>query len=671
VSGTAFFVGAVVLTVAGAALLGRAWPTRTSRLVVFAVAAFGSVVVAFQLLAVLAAALKAPLVRPPWLLGGSGLVATLCWLAGRFVARRCPEGAPAAPARGGPDGSSARWGRWIPLFIVGGVASALLPHAVLLGLSAPPRGWDVLAYHMPRALSWLQRGNLGAYGSEAAFYPGNAEIAILFSLFTGTDRIASLVQLPFALLGALGVYGIARELGARMKPATASAIVFLAAPIVLFQSALAKDDLVVTGLVVAGAYLLLRSTRRRPAGGFGGADLAASGFSFGLALGVKYSILAFSIGLIPLVLVLNVLAARAGVPAAQGSAWRSAVPRTCVFTAMLMAPAAFWFVQNLVVAGVPFAPLSFGVVSRAFGRHDPSYVTHVAAWLWFPWIDRAVQGSYSASVGYGAAFAALGLPGLAAWVWLAARGRLSAGARLRSIALLGLVSLGAVTWWLGGHHLPRFLLPVVALVCAPVALLLDRAVREVKLLLIVVQALAGALSVGEALRVIYRGDDLVSSRMDFVGAAECYHMPRLIYELPPGTRIMVLDMPGVDVQRTFRYPVAGRLPGNDVVMHGDIGVESDLITQGPVAGHANLVRDEIDYLFLRTLALPPGATVFDKYPDMYEKVLDLVEPPYAWYRKGYLSTPGGGFDERAPAVTKMYRVVRAARAAPADAPNPP
>ena len=646
-----------MLMVVGAASIARVWPTRTPRLVVFGVATFGCLVVTFQILGVLAALLGKPIVRPAWLLVSSGGVALLCWRLGRLAGGPPARSAGDAQAHTETEMSSGWWERWSPLVVVGGLACALLPHAIVLGLSAPPRGWDVLAYHMPRALSWLQHGNLGAYGSEAAFYPGNAEIAILFSLFTGSDRLASLIQLPFALLGALSVYGIARELGARSRPAIASAVVFLAAPVVLFQSALAKDDLVVTALVLAGAYLLLRSTRRKPAGRSGDVDLAASGFSFGLALGVKYSMLAFTIGLVPVVFLLHSWLARTDLHTGPGEAWRWAGTRSCVFTAMLAVPAVFWFVQNWIVAGNPFAPLTLQTVIQAFGRHDPSYVSNAIAWLWFPWIDRAVQGSYSASSGYGAGFAALGLPGLGLCVWSVLRRRVGRGECLRATVLLVLVALGTITWWLGGHHLPRFLLPVVALACAPAALLFDRVGQEVRLYLVALLAVAVVLSAGETLRVVYGDDDLVSSHAGPVTKAEHYHMPSLIYELPQGTRIMVLDMPGVDVQRTFRYPVAGGLPGNEVVMRGDVGIETDLIAQGPVLGHTSLLRDRIDYVFLRTLALPPGPTIFDKYPGLYERVLDVAEEPYPWYRKGFLSTPGGGFDERAPAVTKVYRVL--------------
>jgi hypothetical protein len=197
----------------------------------------------------------------------------------------------------------------------------------------------------------------------------------------------------------------------------------------------------------------------------------------------------------------------------------------------------------------------------------------------------------------------------------------------------------------------------VGLACAPTALLFDRTSRWARAGLVAVLSVAVVFSLAESLRIVYGSDDLVSSQKGFVGKAEYYNMPALIYELPPGTRILLLNVPGYDVFRTFKYPLVGDLPGNEVVMMGDLGFETDLMTEGPVAGHAGLVREGVEYVFLRTLALPPGPTVFDSYPGLYRKVLDTVEEPYPWHKKGFLPTPGDGLDLRAPAVTRIYEVL--------------
>jgi len=408
---------------------------------------------------------------------------------------------------------------------------------------------------------------------------------------------------------------------------------------------------------VAGVYMLLRSLRSRHGRRFSLLELATSGIAFGLAAGVKYSVLpiaALAVAAVYLTRLRLALSWR-GVP--PGAPARSAWRRTALFVAAAAVPSLFWFVQNWVVAGNPFEPLSFGMVAAAFGRHDPVYVSNAAGWLVFPWIDRAVQESYSASVGFGAAYAAMALPAFGLLGRLCARGRSRRRLRLARVTLLSFTIGCLAAWWLGGHHLPRFLLPCMALACAPVALLLDRVGRPLRLALVAVLAVAAIFSTVESLRVIYADSNLVNSHKGFVGKAEHYHMPDLIYDVPPGTRILLLDIPGIDVYNTFRYPAAGNLPGNEVFMMGDIGFETDLVAHGPLLGHESLLRDGVEYIFVRTLAVAPGQTIFDRFPDLYEKVLDEIDRPYLWYRKGYIRLPGEDFERRAPALTKMYRVL--------------
>ncbi|MBD3347767.1 MAG: phospholipid carrier-dependent glycosyltransferase [Candidatus Eisenbacteria bacterium] len=650
-------VPTVILLTIGAVPFSRLWRAWPLRLAVFGVTLFAELVIAFQVLGVIAAVSRAPVVRAAPLVVASAAVAACIWLLSKRLAGWLPRGEEGCgPARSESGGGRAS-GR-VPEVLVGLFAAFVFANAANLGLSAPPRGWDVLSYHMPKALAWLQHGNLGNYGTIATFYPGNGELAVLLSMFTGTDRLAPLVQLPFGLLGAIGVYGIARELGGRRLSSAAATLVFLGAPMVLFQSALAKDDLMVAGLVLAGVLLLMRSTRARGGRRFSLLELCVSGIAFGLAVGVKYSVLPLIVLAVPAVYVTRFRAVRSWRDLETSRATRSAAVRTGLFVLLALVPSLFWFVQNWIVAGNPFAPLSLGTISGAFGRHDPVYVSNNLLWFVYPWIDRAIKGSYSASAGFGAAFAALALPAFGLCVWRIFRGGARKRLRLARLTLVGFAAGGAVMWWLGGHHLPRFLLPAVGLACAPVALLLDEVASRARATVGVLLGLALLFSTAESLRVIYAENDLLSSHLGYVGKQEHYHMPDWVYEVAPGTRILILDIPGVDIFNTYRYPVAGNLPGNEVFMMGDWGFEPDLVQVGPVLGHQQLLRADIEYIFVRTLAVAPGPTIFDRHPDLYELELDLIERPYKWYKKGYISLPGEDRDVRAPALTKVYRVLR-------------
>jgi hypothetical protein len=331
------------------------------------------------------------------------------------------------------------------------------------------------------------------------------------------------------------------------------------------------------------------------------------------------------------------------------------------------------------MTGNPLAPVLVEVggwtvfegfdVASTFGEQQLTYVPRPVWWWIFPWIDgtfsaggtgeeAAFIGTYSSSVGFGALFATFVIPAAAVLVRRAVKTQAD-GVDRRAPMLLVLLVLGVATWWFGGFHLPRYLWPVLGVLYAPMALLFDGTGGRARAALVGVFIVAALASSLETLRIIHADDHLVSSRLPWgTTKREHYHMPQLLYELPQGTKILLLNVPGVSVFHTFRYPVVGGLPGNEVVMMGDVGVETDLTSDGPVLGHASLIREDIDYLFLRTLALPPGSIVFDRYPTLYGKVLDTVEEPYEWYREGYLPTPGEGFDVRAPAVTKIYRVLR-------------
>ncbi len=648
---------AAVLAGAGAYAVARLWPARSPRLVVFGVALFAFLVAAMQIVGILAAITKTPLVGPWTVALAVAVLSALAWGWSSRVAR-----AGSLPKETG-DGSHRRLDPTVLVAI--GVAVVLLPNAIVLALSAPPRGWDVLAYHLPRAVAWLQHGNLGNYGASAAFFPGNGEIALLFGLFSGTDRLVPLVQLPFALLGAVAVYGLARELGTKARSAAVSAVVFLAAPIVFFQSAIAKNDLMVAALVAAGALLLCRALRSRNAAPGVRTELAVAGLAFGLALGTKYTVVPTALLVLPLVFFLFRQRERDAADREAGRrAWRGPLRHAATFGIAMAVPSLFWFLQNWIVAGNPFAPLAVGVggweiwsgtgVAGTYGAQELRYVASPSGWILFPWIDHAKQGSYSSSVGFGAAFAALAGPGFV--LGIARLRAMDEERRLRPclVAVLSLLAIVVGTWCISGFRLPRYLLPAFALACVPVALLFDSAGRATRSVLVGVLVVGVAFSSLESLRVVYGDDDLVASKKDFPTRSEHYHMPDMVYEFPEGTRLLVLQVNEGSFHQTYRYPLVGNLPGNTVVAMGDHELGFGILSEGAVAAHRDLLADDIEYIFMRTIAFEPQLTIFDPHPELYTRVLDLVERPYEWYKKGYLEDS----KVRAPTVTVIFQVLR-------------
>jgi hypothetical protein len=449
------------------------------------------------------------------------------------------------------------------------------------------------------------------------------------------------------------------------------------------------NDLILTGCVLAGTYLLIRSFRPRAPLSDRRLALVTGGLSFGLALGTKYVILPFVVVSVPVVALALVAlwglaeersesersfshAVRSGV------AWAFAAREVGIFVAALALPSVFWFAQNWIVAGNPFAPvlvrlgpwtLFEGVdVASTFGEQQLTYVPRPSGWWVFPWVDRAVVGrpavgeaavvgTYSGSVGFGAVFAAFVVPACAVLVRRALK-TWSGGADLRPRVLLILIVLGIAAWWFGGFHLPRYVWPMLALLYAPVALLFDEVRGRWRSALVTMFAVAAVFSSLETFRIIHAGDSFIWSRLSWgTTKREYYHVPDLIYELPAGTRVLLHAPTDDHYHRTFRYPLIGDLPGNDIVMAGDVGVRLAQAGDDTASFHEDIRRERIEYIFSRTLLSQPRRLWFDDFPDRYRPVIDAVERPYVWHRTGIVMVHETGALMGYPAVTKMYRVI--------------
>jgi len=642
---------------AGSVLCGLAVGRRhagAARFVAFGVASFATLVLVFHVLGALSMLVGAGLVRP-W---GAAALAPAAGLVAWYLSRR-RSGPPGAGQAGAPGAPRRLWPPgWAGVVLAAGCV--FLVNALVTALSAPPRGWDVLTYHMPMASTWLQYGDLAVRGAAVGGpYPGNAELGILTLLMSGSDRLAPLLQMPFVFLAAAAVYGIARELGARRAAAAVPAAIFILSPIVFFQVTIPKNDVIVAALVAAGAYFMVRTltplgeASPEPEGAAAREEIILAGLAFGLALGTKYSILPAIVLTVPLFGALHLLAA----PGGRTGAAPRAVAATLVFLTAVAAPSVFWFARNLITLGSPIAPLSMrlGDWTRATAlMHQYHYVLSESDWWIYPWFDRHIGGMYSGSVGFGAAFGALYLPGLALSAWAAARRPSSA--RWKHVAILALVGLVLAGWWYGKHHLPRFLIPAMALAGAPVALVFDGVVDRAKKALAAVLAVSLAFSAVLTIHGLYTGDDVTWSYTGPTTKQEFYAMPPLIYRLAPRTRILLLRPTDHSFYQTYRYPLTGDPPGNEVIMEEDYGIDFDLKRVGARAAYVALRERGIEYVFMRTIGLPEHTTWFDNYPDLYELVFDETTECNPWYRVVYRTDDEGRVVGLLDSTTRIYRV---------------
>lgn len=231
---------------------------------------------------------------------------------------------------------------------------------------------DAPMYHLYFAARWLKAGRLDIvpipFGESAAgYFPSNAElIYVWWMLPFHADTLAKLGQLPFALLGAVAVFGLARELGASRTAGTYAAASYLAVGPICAHSALANVDLAMACFELAAVYFLVVCCRR-----FTRSDWALAGLACGVFVGTKYVALTYAVLVLPLVV------GALCTPTASGGRDDSPADkpgtgaillRLVTFLICALVAGAYWYARNWVVTGNPLFPLD----------------VHIGAWTVFP-----------------------------------------------------------------------------------------------------------------------------------------------------------------------------------------------------------------------------------------------------------------------------------------------
>lgn len=187
------------------------------------------------------------LVRPDalrlvWLLAGVGALVSLWRMRAPRVAWPRPRGA--------TEGLVA--------LAAGGLLALTLARALL----APPNTVDVLNYHLPRQLMWLQQGSLEPFltlNDRQNMMPPLAEVlGLQFLALTGGDRWANLPQWSAYGGVAIGLALLVRRLGGSRGAATVAALLGLLLPMAYHEASNAKNDLLAAFWTVVGAVELAR-----------------------------------------------------------------------------------------------------------------------------------------------------------------------------------------------------------------------------------------------------------------------------------------------------------------------------------------------------------------------------------------------------------------------------
>jgi hypothetical protein len=319
--------------------------------------------------------------------------------------------------------------RGLAVISVGAVVIASLTSLRATGTRLPT-AVDALSFHLPDVARWVQLHGLWHVEQFSPFlapgnYPNNGDVLSLLAVLPFHDvALARFVFLPWLALAGLGVFALARELGAPRSSAAVFAAAAVALPAVARSTiGFVDPDAVLYATFSAGLLFLIRHRRtgRR-------SDLVLAGLGLGLALGTKwYGLSSFAVVFALWILLRLLDRTRAARVAGDGA----------LLGGVALLAGGFWLLRNGVLSGDPLFPakLAAGSVTIFDAPPDPIRAQGGFTLAHYAHDSQVLRGyvwpAFKAS--YGAAPIVLALGALVA-AWLA-RGR-------RRVRWLALVSAG-------------------------------------------------------------------------------------------------------------------------------------------------------------------------------------------------------------------------------------
>ena len=206
--------------------------------------------------------------------------------AGWLARMRTP--APAFPSR--PIGRP----RW-DLLVLGGATCLIVLLALVTAAASPPAHPDVLGYHLPRQLMWLQQGGLDFYATsdqkQLRMPPFSEMVGLQLLALSGGDAYANLPEFACYLLSAAAVSVLVRDLGGGRRAQVVAVFLWAALPIAYQEASSGKNDLMTALWVAVLAWLAIHSWRgfAHPVCGWLGVGCALGLSGLTKGTGVVYS----------------------------------------------------------------------------------------------------------------------------------------------------------------------------------------------------------------------------------------------------------------------------------------------------------------------------------------------------------------------------------------------
>ena len=241
---------------------------------------------------------------------------------------------------------------------VRGRCAVLLITASLIGLIQltraiiiPPLSWDSLTYHMTLAGLWVQNGGYTRLLIPDAWdcyshFPSNGEVFFSWLMLPfQSDLIANLGNFPFLMLGALAVYGLARELEIDRETSLLAAIMVSLSPPLFVYIITQYVEVQYFAEELCGVFFLSRYAKNGRL-----RDGIMAFVALGLAAGTKVTTLQL--------LLLSVVAI-VGL-----SLWKRANRKALLYCGIFIAAITAsvpWYVRNWLETGSPLYPFSLSI----------------------------------------------------------------------------------------------------------------------------------------------------------------------------------------------------------------------------------------------------------------------------------------------------------------------
>lgn len=245
------------------------------------------------------------------------------------------------------------------------VAALPVAQAVMRAIRCPPLSWDSLGYHAFLPARWVQLGALTPFAAPGGMdtyraYPINFELLVAWAILPfGTDLAVNLVNLPVMFLGAVALYGLARELNAPPRLALWAPAIFCLAPPLWSLITTQYSDIMLASTMVAGLLFLVRYFKNGSS-----RELLFAAAGFGMSVGTRYSAFFMAAACWIVILALHLLQRPRGL---RSFCW----PGAALALAFLLG--GYQYVRNWIELGNPVYPVGLSIGGVEVFRQSPHF----------------------------------------------------------------------------------------------------------------------------------------------------------------------------------------------------------------------------------------------------------------------------------------------------------